>query len=338
MGNCATDAAKWDPETLSTSTCSITPFIANPMTTDTLFGNVRNSGVLDTFYKTNFLYDASFVGEQVNNTLKSLPNDLIRAPYVWTVYNPVESVGTADSAKSPNADKGFLYPARSVPDFDKSLGVGSTDKATISDNWWRCASESDPPVSEFCAKYPFSGPSDATDDPKYRFPIFSTKAVLNSANQSPGKAAISYLNCGLFSVCVFIRISSPKVGKELTLNYHFKPASYLLKKDKAVPAAHTAKVADYDIVFGAEQRGKQWVEGTSAAPKIVTLSVVGKDRTWIRLLDGDPVITYKEGEKGDLYPCSRRGLCDFDTGKCECFFGYMGYKCQVRTPSKKQGL
>merc|ERR1711881_689909 len=78
QANCATDPkTKWDPETKSTSNCISTPFVSNPLLT-TDFGNVRDSTFLDSFYKTNFLYDHAFVGEQVNNSLKSLPNDLVR--------------------------------------------------------------------------------------------------------------------------------------------------------------------------------------------------------------------------------------------------------------------
>merc|ERR1719337_658001 len=62
---------------------------------------------------------------------------------------------------------------------------------------------------------------------------------------------------------------------------------------------------------------------------LVSVEEVGSERFWHKLIDGTPIIRYKSNQR--LFDCSRRGLCDFETGKCKCFDGYSGYKCQERS-------
>merc|ERR1712048_1334290 len=66
-----------------------------------------------------------------------------------------------------------------------------------------------------------------------------------------------------------------------------------------------------------------------ATNSIVSVSEVGSGRYWHKLIDGTPIIEYNA--KQPLHDCSRRGLCDFETGTCKCFDGYSGYKCQERS-------
>jgi len=105
----------------------------------------------------------------------------------------------------------------------------------------------------------------------------------------------------------------------MNVNYKFKT---MIRTLKAGPEAY--KPDDYEVSWAREQSNRN-----DQTNSLVTVKQVGSDREWHKLIDGTPVIAYNHAQT--LHDCSRRGLCDFETGKCKCFDGYSGYKCQERS-------
>lgn len=345
--SCGSSGA-FDPATPPTGTgCVSTPFVANPVVNNSdgnvAMGDVRSSDFLDPFFtNNNFLFDSDFLGEQVNNSLKHLPNDKLRDPYVWTVYNPVQHSNADIKAKRTSAtgDNLFIYPSQYTPDFNTATGIHSDPKKSgvlsnvpqnAEDEQWNVCNTDSATNSDFCSPYEFgTGPSLATDSPDFRFPMFKMD---NNLFAQVEKAALQYSQCSKFSTCVFIRIKGAIGNKMMTLNYKYKPTIYVLKDGKSAPGAsdRTALLDNYDIVYGAEQRGHD-----KTTNGLVTLQDVGSQREYSTFLDGTPAINYKSDAA--VHVCSRRGLCDYDTGKCDCFFGFTGNNCHVRTPSALQSV
>jgi hypothetical protein len=59
---------------------------------------------------------------------------------------------------------------------------------------------------------------------------------------------------------------------------------------------------------------------------LVTVQDLQADRQWNKN-DGDVSKMFIAEGISALDMCSKRGLCDFDTGMCDCFSGYSGIRC-----------
>merc|ERR1711912_60015 len=160
-----------------------------------------------------------------------------------------------------------------------------------------------------------NGRSVAVNDVRYRFPYF-----IDPTDTATGADVLAqkYTNCDKDNMCVFITIPEPVGTKTMNVNYKFKTMIRTL-----TVTTEAYKPDDYEVSYAREISNRN-----DQTQSLVTVKQVGTDRKWHKLIDGTPVITYNHDQA--LHDCSRRGLCDFETGKCKCFDGYSGYKCQER--------
>jgi len=261
-----------------------------------------------------FSFDPSFIGEQVNASIQALPNDVVRHAYVHTVFN---------YGKDP--DEVFIYPSMGVPKFKgalnaKTLQVGTpgSGKIVYALGAGHCSPDASFLATSNCANVnKFNGgKSLAVNDRKYRFPYFIGP---DDTTEGPDALAAAYSNCAKNNLCIFITIPEPEGRKDLTVNYKFKT---LIRT--AAAAEKDMKPNEYTTSLAREVSNKD-----GGVNSLVSVQQVGSDRFWHKLIDGTPIIRFYDGQ--ELHDCSRRGLCDFETGKCKCFDGYSGYKCQEKS-------
>merc|ERR1711907_102975 len=247
-----------------------------------------------------FSFHGSFIGEQVNASIQALPNDVVRHSYVHTVFN---------YGKDP--DQVFIYPSMGVPKFKTELGDKSKNLAagTGGDQRYATGSGECSPDYAFltsssstCANIGHfaNGRSVAVNDVRYRFPYF-----IDPTDTATGADVLAqkYTNCDKNNMCVFITIPEPVGTKTMNVNYKFKTMIRTLKV-----AAEAYKPDDYEVSYAREISNRN-----DQTQSLVTVKQVGTDRKWHKLIDGTPVITYNHDQA--LHDCSRRGLCDFETGK-----------------------
>jgi len=273
---------------------------------------VKGFAVKDVYKKTTsggsvaknmFSFHSSFIGEQVNASIQALPNDVIRHSYVHTVFN-----------YGADQDQVLVYPSMGVPLF-KTLGsANSLDKyptgAGVCSPYHKFLGADCSNVKNFA-----QGKSLAVNDNKYRFPYFVSPDYNTKGADAMAK---DYTNCDKNALCIFITIPEPEGTKDLTVNYKFKTLIRTAVTEAALkPKEYTTSLA-------------REISNVNDGPNaLVSVSQVGSARHWHKLIDGTPIIKYKHDQK--LHDCSRRGLCDFETGKCKCFDGYSGYKCQEKS-------
>jgi len=126
-----------------------------------------------------------------------------------------------------------------------------------------------------------------------------------------------------YGLCVFIQIENPGVQHALKVQYFYNPYTTSTRADPL----STEVVSGQTRGFNAKRIDETDDKFSPDDPLyLVTVQDLQADRQWNKN-DGDVSKMFIAEGITALDMCSKRGLCDFDTGMCDCFSGYSGIRC-----------
>merc|ERR1711881_315829 len=227
--------------------------------------------------------------ESVNQSLGALPRGAIENKYVWTV-------GTEYDAANGKAKT--------------MTGVKDDDGKAVTQKWMTYPRD----WKNVKSKKPESTPVHQLE---YRLDQEIIPAGCKGIDID-GKTANE--QCGL---CMFIQIENPGVQKALKVQYFYNPTTSSTRADDLVTHVVIGETFDFNTIE---------IDDTAdnRAPDdplyLVTVQDLQSNRKW-NANDGDVSKMFINEDVGMLDMCSKRGLCDYDTGMCDCFSGYSGIRC-----------
>jgi len=288
---------------------------SQPVPSTGFLGTGLAADIYDFYVNTN-------IADDVNASVQALPNDAVADAYVWMEYHNLEDDTDTNSMwvqAPPTWQIGVDAPAFAA---EPALSYPfSTDS--------NAATPYQPESGSGITKYWGSS--------RTRFPDFTNSefAECGQVTQQTADGA----DMGAEGLCIFIS-SSNKVTTNYVVTYNTNPTvfvqtsatvnstyaaqtmtGYSTSIERSAVATGDVKTSDLDPNYIVLSQGT-YIDGTEIP--VVTVEEVGHHRYWDVNIDGYPEQSYTGFNVDE---CSRRGLCDYESGECQCFSGYTGVAC-----------
>merc|ERR1712113_33674 len=138
--------------------------------------------------------------------------------------------------------------------------------------------------------------------------------------KTPFSVPVDQLEYGL---CLFIQIENPGVQQALKVQYFYNPKTTSARAGPLITHVVSGQTSGFNTKRINDASDKF---ATDDPLYLVTVHDLQLDRVW-NPKDGDVSKLFISEDIVKLDMCSKRGLCDFDTGMCDCFSGYSGIRC-----------